>query len=101
LPIPNHPEYPSAHATNTSAVTEVFSEFLGTDQIDLDLRGSNGPGGNFDSVRHFDSADQLRAEVIDARVWAGLHYRFSDQAGVGLGQKIAHYGLNHAFKPVG
>lgn len=102
MPTPNHPEYPSAHGTNTSAVAEVLSEFFGTDEIDIDLRGfsSSGATGNFDSVRHFDTADQLREEIIDARIWAGLHYRFSDEAGVELGQKIAHYGLDHAFKPV-
>jgi hypothetical protein len=49
---PNHPEYPGAHCTNTSAIAEVFSEFLGTD--DLDLRGFDaaGPPGTFNAVRH-------------------------------------------------
>ena len=102
LATPNHPEYPSAHATNTSAMAGVFAEFLGTDEIDLDLRGFDpaGAAGNFDAVRHFNTADQLRAEIIEARIWAGLHYRFSDEAGVDLGRKIAHYDLNHSFKPV-
>ena len=45
LATPNHPEYPSAHATNTSAMAGVFAEFLGTDDIDLDLRGFDPPGG--------------------------------------------------------
>ena len=56
---PNHPEYPAAHGTNTSAMAEVFSEFLGTDQIDLDIRGFDAAGlpGNFDAVHHFDTAD--------------------------------------------
>ena len=98
---PNHPEYPAAHGTNTSAMAEVFTEFLGTDQIDLDIRGFDpaGPPGNFDAVHHFDTADQLREEVINARLWGGIHYRRSSEAGVHLGQKVAHYGLNHAFKP--
>jgi hypothetical protein len=38
---------------------------------------------------------------VDARVWGGLHYRFSTEAGVQLGRKVAHYGLNHAFKATG
>jgi VCPO second helical-bundle domain len=101
LPIPNHPEYPGAHGTNTSAIAEVFSEFLGTDQIDLDIRGSTNATGNLDMVRHFDTADELRADVVDARVWGGLHYRFSTEAGVQLGRKVAQYGLNHAFKATG
>ena len=35
---PNHPEYPAAHGTNTSAMAEVFTEFLGTDQINLNIQ---------------------------------------------------------------
>jgi hypothetical protein len=100
---PNHPEYPGAHGTNTSAMAEVFSEFLGTDNIDLDLHGFDaaGPPGNLNAVRHYDTAAELRAEIVGARLWGGIHYRFSTEAGVHLGQKIAHYGLNHAFKPTG
>ena len=33
----------------------------------------DGAAGNLNAVRHFDTVDQLRAEIIDARVWAGLH----------------------------
>ena len=98
---PNHPEYPAAHGTNTSAMAEVFSEFLGTDRIDLDIHGFDAAGapGNLDAVHHFDTAEQLRTEVINARLWGGLHYRRSSEVGVHLGQKVAHYGLNQAFKP--
>jgi hypothetical protein len=100
---PNHPEYPAAHGTNTSAMAEVFSEFLGTDNIDLDIHGFDAAGlpGNLDAVHHFDTADQLRKEVINARLWGGIHYRRSSEVGVRLGLKVAHYGLEHAFKPVG
>ena len=100
---PNHPEYPAAHGTNTSAMAEVFAEFLGTDQIDLDIRGFDAAGaaGNFNAVHHFDTAAQLREEVIGARLWGGIHYRRSSEVGVHLGQKVAHFGLNHAFKTTG
>jgi hypothetical protein len=100
---PNHPEYPAAHGTNTSAMAEVFAEFLGTDQIDLDIRGFDaaGPAGNLNAVHHFDTAAELRDEVIGARLWGGIHYRRSSEVGVHLGQKVAHFGLNHAFKTTG
>ena len=99
---PNHPEYPAAHGTNTSAMAEVFTEFLGTDHIDLDIHGSaDGTPGNLAAVHHFDTAEQLRQEVIGARLWGGIHYRRSSEVGVHLGQKVAHFGLNHAFKSTG
>src|SRR4029453_2192921 len=97
---PNHPEYPAAHGSIPSTIAQVLTEFPGTDQIDVDIHGfdANGVGGNLDAVRHFDTAEQLREEIVDARLWAGLHYRGSSEAGVELGQKIAHYDLNHAFR---
>ena len=102
LTTPNHPEYPSNHGSVTSAVAEVFSTFLGTNQIDLDLHGFDPAGlpGNLDAVRHFDMPNDLRQEIIDARVWAGIHYRFSDVAGVVLGRQVAKFDLRHAFQPV-
>jgi len=96
---PNHPEYPSAHGSLTSAEASVFSDFLGTDAIDLSIHGFDpaGPVGNLNAVRHFATADDLRAEIVNARVWAGLHYRFSVEAGVELGRDVAAYDLSHAF----
>ena len=102
LTTPNHPEYPAAHGVITSAMAEVFSTFLGTNQIDLDVHGFDaaGPPGNLDAVRHFEMPKDLRHEIIDARLWAGLHYHFSGVAGVVLGRNVANYDLRHAFRPV-
>jgi hypothetical protein len=93
LPTPNHPEYPSAHATFTSAIAEVLTRFLGTSHIDVDVQGTP----TFGVARHFATADDLRNEVENARIWAGLHYRFSVEAGVALGRAVADYDLDHAF----
>jgi hypothetical protein len=99
---PNHPEYPSAHGTITSALAEVFTTVLGTNQINLDIHGFDPTGlpGNLDAVRHFDQPNDLRHEIIDARLWAGFHYRFSTVAGVVLGRQVANFDLKHAFLPV-
>jgi hypothetical protein len=102
LTTPNHPEYPAAHGVITSAMTDLFSTFLGTNQIELDVHGFDpaGPAGNLNAVRHFDMPNDLRREIIDARLWAGLHYHFSGVAGVVLGRKVAKYDLKHAFRPL-
>jgi hypothetical protein len=102
LTTPNHPEYPAAHGVITSAMTDLFSTFLGTNQIELDVHGFDpaGPPGNLNAVRHFDMPNDLRHEIIDARLWAGLHYHFSGVAGVVLGRKVADFDLRHAFRPV-
>ncbi len=99
---PNHPEYPAAHGTVTSAMAEVLTTFLGTNRINIDLHGFDpaGAAGNLDAVHHFDRANDLRAEIIGARLWGGVHYRISSEAGVALGRSVAKYDLRHAFRPL-
>ena len=103
LTTPNHPEYPCAHCSISSATAEVYSTFLGTNRINLDVHGFDaaGPPGNLDAVRHFDMPNDLRNEVIYARLWAGLHYHFSGVAGIVLGRNVAKYDLRQAFQPTG
>jgi hypothetical protein len=102
LTTPNHPEYPAAHGVITSAMTEVFGTFLGTNHMNLVIHGfdASEPPGNLNAVRQFDTPNDLRREIINARIWAGLHYRFSGVAGVVLGRNVAKYDLMHAFQPV-
>jgi hypothetical protein len=100
LTTPTHPEYPAAHGSLTSAMAEVFSQFLDTPRINIDIHGfdPNGTAGNLDAVRHFDTTNDLRDEIINARLWGGLHYTFSTVAGVNLGRRVAKYDLRHAFQ---
>jgi hypothetical protein len=99
---PNHPEYPAAHGTITSAMVEVFSAFLGTSNINLTIYGFDPahPAGNLDAARTFNRANDLRAEIIDARLFAGLHYHFSSVAGVMLGRNVAKYDVHAGFQRV-
>lgn len=81
---------------------EVFSSFLGTQRFNLDIHGFDaaGPAGNLNAVSHFEMPNDLRNEIIYARLWAGLHYHFSSVAGVVLGRDVAKYDLRHAFGPL-
>ena len=99
---PNHPEYPAAHGAITSAMVEVFTAFLGTTHINLTIYGFDPAhaAGNLDAARTFTRATDLRAEIIAARLFAGLHYHFSSVAGVVLGRKVAKYDLRAGFQPV-
>jgi len=100
LATPNQPEYPGAHGSITSAIAEVLSEFFGTDAIGVTIHGSaDGTAGNLSITRYYATAADLREEIVNARLWAGLHYRGSTEAAVALGAKVAHYALHHGFKP--
>jgi hypothetical protein len=82
LGTPPHPEYPSAHGCLTKSIAETLAEFLGTNKINVDIP-STVPG-LFPDGRSYESVNDLTQEIIDARVWGGIHYRESDIKGVTL-----------------
>jgi hypothetical protein len=52
-------------------------------------------------TRSFDSFSQALAEIIEARIWAGLHFRTADVQGEVLGRSVAEYMAAHYFQPIG
>ena len=89
---PNHPEYPSNHGCISAAAATITASFLGTDDVSVDLF-STATG----TTRHFDTASDWLTSVGNGRVWGGIHYRFSTNAGVGLGATVADYALANSF----
>jgi hypothetical protein len=93
LTTPNHPEYPSAHACLTPAGGRVIARFLGTDHIDFTVPSLTGLGD-----RHFDQVKDLEYDVNNARLWGGIHYRFSVEDGTEIGKKAVDQVLAHHFQ---
>ena len=52
-------------------------------------------------TRNFRSFSQALEEIIDARVWGGIHFRTADTQGAELGRKVARWERRHYFRPVG
>ena len=97
LSTPNHPEYPAAHGCVTSALADVLANALGTQTINTTIWGATGGGTTLTTTRQFDTAQQLEDEIVNARVWAGLHWRSSVIAGENIGDSVAGWALNHYF----
>jgi hypothetical protein len=100
LTTPNHPEYPAAHGCITGAESDVLTAILHTRQIEVDYPGAVGGLTTLTTTRHYATAGDLRREIVNARVWAGLHYRSSGLAGVRLGRAVARYALYNYFQPI-
>ncbi len=91
LATPNHPEYPSAHSCATTALATVVAALAPSDGLDLSI-DSTTTG----TVHHYTSVRQLTDEVANARVWGGLHWRFSTQDGSRIGRAVARSVLRAA-----
>jgi hypothetical protein len=52
------------------------------------------------AVRSFESFSQAANENADSRVMAGIHFRFSCNAGLEMGEKIGTWAVQHYLKPL-
>lgn len=95
LVTPPHPDYISGHAAVAGAVTQTLSGLLGTMRLDLTLF-SEATG----TTRHYKYADRLNEDMINARVWAGIHFRSADVAGCQAGSRIGFWAVTHYFRPL-
>jgi hypothetical protein len=92
-----YPSHPSGHLCNDAAYLTALGIFFGTDEIGFDVTSSRFPS----EPRHFDRFSEPLDEIIEARIWAGLHYRTADVQAVILGRNVAEYMARHYFQPVG
>jgi hypothetical protein len=96
LATPPFPEHPSGHACATGSKVATLQNFFGTDKLTFTVF-SAGSG----TSRTFTRFSDMIKEVIDARVYAGIHFRTGDVQGAIIGRKTAHWVDKHYFQPVG
>jgi PAP2 superfamily len=91
---PPFPDHPSAHSCASSAIVHALQNFFGTDKI-----GFSAYSARTRTSRSFERLSDALKEIIDARVWGGIHFRTADMQGAVLGNKVAHYLNKHYFQP--
>ncbi len=95
LVTPAHPDYLSGHATMGGALMRTLTGLFGTPEVDLRIR-SDVTG----TTRHYRYAHEYVRDVVDARVWGGIHTRTADEAGAATGRHLAAWALRKHFRPV-
>jgi hypothetical protein len=95
-----YPEWTSGHNCLDGAHVAVLRQFFGDAPGSFEITSTFvNPGGP--AARTFDTFSEPLAELIEARIWAGLHFRSGDVAGQLLGANVARYGIENYFQRVG
>lgn len=98
-----YPDHPSGHLCLDGAHAAILRMYAGdtvpggfaiTSTSTLLLAGEP-------TVRTFGSFSQALDEIVEARIWAGLHYRTADVQARSLGQHVAKHAASHYLRPVG
>jgi hypothetical protein len=93
---PLHPEYPCAHCISSAAVGEVLEAEFGTGEVPvISMTSSAVPG----VVHRWARIADYVAEVGDARIFAGVHYRSSAEVGEAMGRSIARQTVASLMRP--
>jgi len=95
LVTPPFPDHPSGHSCGIGAYVHTLQNFFGTDRKSFSALSNKSC-----TTRSFERFSDMLKEVIDARVWGGIHFRTADTQGAVLGKKVAHYLKKHYFQPV-
>jgi hypothetical protein len=99
-----YPEHPSGHLCLDGAHLRVLGMFFGTDAPEGGYQITSASTLLLPSdprTRTFSSFSQALAEIIEARIWAGLHFRTADVQAELLGRNVADFVADNYFQPVG
>jgi hypothetical protein len=100
LVTPGFPDHPSGHGCVSGATVHALQTFFGTDKVPFTAVSNKcAPAPCPD--RTFDRFSDALKEIIDVRVWSGIHFRTADVQGAVLGKRVARYMVDHYFAPTG
>jgi hypothetical protein len=94
LVTPTFPDHPSGHSCLSSSVLNTFRDFFNSDRMEISVTSARFPG----QARTFHRFSDVLDEIINARVWGGIHFREADEQGAKLGKKVAKWEQRHYFK---
>ena len=93
---PMHPEYPCAHCISQGSAASVLEAFFGDAVPTFTMTSTTAPG----VMRKFSKLSDYVTEVVNARVYDGVHYRTSGEVGAAMGKKNGQYAVQNYLKPL-
>ena len=94
LPTPPYPDYTSGANNLTGAMTRTLARYFG-DKMTFSVTST--PVGQTKTYQRFsDMAD----DVVDVRVYQGIHFRFADEVARRQGTHAADWAFSHFLRPL-
>ncbi|MBL8325015.1 MAG: vanadium-dependent haloperoxidase [Rubrivivax sp.] len=91
IDVPMHPEYPSGHSILAGALESVLKAEIGTGAVPRLVTTSLTAKG---AARQWTRIEDLVNEIAMARVWGGLHYRFTNDVSLSMGRSIGELAVS-------
>jgi len=95
---PNYPDYPSGANNLSGAATTMLENLFGADEPSFSLfsnTASPSPG-----ERTYTRLSDAARDVVDARIFMGIHFRFADTVALRQGRHAANWAFGHFLRPL-
>ena len=96
---PNYPDYTSGANNVTAAVTRSLALFFHNDHLTFSVTTTN-PGPTIQDTRTYDRFSDAAQEVVDARIYEGIHFRFADEEARDQGARVAKWAFKNFLQPL-
>lgn len=100
IPTPPYPDYTSGANNLTASATRALALFFGTNEMNFSVTTTN-PGPTVVDTRDFTKFNDAQEEVVNARIYEGIHFRFADEAARKQGRLVAQWAHSHFLRPIG
>lgn len=95
---PNYPEHCSGANAFMASTTKAMALLFGTDDMTFTVSTTN-PNAN-PNIRMYTRFSDVQADVLEARILQGIHYRTADLEGRKVGRRVARWVFQHALRPL-
>jgi hypothetical protein len=90
---PPYPEYTSGANSLTGALTRTLALFFGKDDVTFTVT-SEYPQA-VQKTRTYNRFSEMASDMVDVRIYHGIHFRFGDEAGRDQSRQVAQWVFGH------
>jgi hypothetical protein len=95
---PPYPDHTSGANNITAAATRTLALIFGN-EVSFSITTTN-PGPTVDDTRDYNRFSDVQEEVVNARIYEGIHWRFADEAARKQGKHVAQWAFSHFLRPL-
>ena len=95
---PNYPDHSSGANNVSAAATRSLALFFDTNEMSFIVRTTNAAATQ--PTRTYNRFTDAAQDVVDARIYEGIHFRFADEEARKQGRHVAQWVFGHFLKPL-
>jgi hypothetical protein len=96
---PPYPDHTSGANNFTAAATGILALFFGRDDMTFTVTTTN-LGPTIQDTRMYHRFSDAAQDVVDGRIYEGIHFRFADEAGRTQGKQVASWAFENFLRPI-